>query len=157
MGNRGQFHSAFDFLDSTSSDNVSEDYQPEEIAREAEVTDDTSDESENWAHTTKWFQEFFRSITHATEADDTWPWPNSNRTQIEKGLGCSKTRDVTSMASDNTALVLQQITYVGGLNYARNRLGEATASRASGKGKQMRPTCSVKRHKCQDWMLWVME
>ena len=42
------------------------------------------------------------------------------------------------MASDDTAPTLRQMSYVGGMNYARYRLEEATASMASAKGKLVR-------------------
>ena len=44
-----------------------------------------------------------------------------------------------SLASDTTANILQEMSYVGGMNYAKNRLLEATETKASGKGRKVRP------------------
>ena len=51
-------------------------------------------------------------------------------------MGAPKT---TIMTSDDTAHVLQEMAYVGGMSYARTRLQDATGSRASGKGKRVQP------------------
>ena len=53
--------------------------------------------------------------------------------------GQFKAPSIASEYTANTAEVLQQMSYIGGMNYARARLQEATAPRPSGKGKQIRP------------------
>ena len=68
--------------------------------------------------------------------DHTGAWPNSNRTNEEavemsclNATGQFKARSVTSEETAHTAEVLQQMLYIGGINYARARLQETTASR----------------------------
>ena len=53
--------------------------------------------------------------------------------------GKFKAPSTTSEGTANTAEVLQQMSFVGGMNYAKTRLQEAAAPRPSGKGKQIRP------------------
>ena len=53
--------------------------------------------------------------------------------------GQFKVPSVTTEDTAHTAEVLQQMSYIGGMNYARARLQEATAPRPSGKCKQVRP------------------
>ena len=43
------------------------------------------------------------------------------------------------MASDTTANILQEMTYVGGMNFARTRLLEVTDPKVYGKGRKARP------------------
>ena len=78
--------------------------------------------------------------------DHTGAWPNSNRTNEEavemsclNATGQFKAPSVTSEETAHTAEVLQQMSYIGGINYARARLQETTASRPSGKSNQVRP------------------
>ena len=73
-------------------------------------------------------------------------WPNSNRTQNEEELeetgleaNVVKQPDAATVASDDTTQVLRKMSYVGGMEYARTRLMEATAYTTSGKGKRTRP------------------
>ena len=122
------------------SDNVFEEYKAKEISRATRATEDYSDESDSRSHTIKWLQEFSQ-ITNPSEADDVRPWPNFNKTRREEGLGSSKTAkhpDAASIVNDGTAHFLQQMSYVGAINYARNRLEEARASKASGNGKRVK-------------------
>ena len=73
------------------------------------------------------------------------PTPTEQTTKQWKGAACLnatgqfKAPSVTSEETAHTAEVLQQMSYIGGMNYARARLQEATASRLSGKSKQVRP------------------
>ena len=53
--------------------------------------------------------------------------------------GQFKAPSMASESTANTAEILQQMSYVGGMNYARARLQEATAPRPSGKSRQIRP------------------
>ena len=53
--------------------------------------------------------------------------------------GQFKAPSVTSEGTAHTAEVLQQMSYIGGMNYDRARLQEATAPRPSRKGTQVRP------------------
>ena len=81
-----------------------------------------------------------------SDAVDTRPWPNSNRTENEinntDGQRCSNMVDApeaASMTSDTTANTLQEISNVGGMNYARTRLLKMTEHRAFTKGRKVRP------------------
>ena len=71
-------------------------------------------------------------------------WPKSNKTQSERGTGCSKAqdakrmKDAASMLSVDTAEVMRPMSFVGGTECASHRLQEATASRPSGKGRKVR-------------------
>ena len=69
-------------------------------------------------------------------------WPNSNQTAAQvtptRG-GCSRSpQDDDSPAKNDTAVVLENMTYVGGMNYARYRL-EASRAKSAGKQKKTRP------------------
>ena len=104
------------------------------------------EEKGSQTHTSKWLQVLPRNRT-PSYADDPRPWPNSQRTTEEddnlEGSGCSNTMSAlkaTSMASDTTANIMQEFTYVGGMNYARTRLLEATGPRNCGKGRKVRPS-----------------
>ena len=75
----------------------------------------------------------------SSEADASRPWSNYNRTKDEERVGCSSATGLSkavSIISDDSAQVLQEMSYVGGMNYARTRLQEAVAFRASGKWKE---------------------
>ena len=69
-------------------------------------------------------------------------WPNSNQMAAQVTLtrdGCSRApRDDESTASVDTAAVLENMTYVGGMNYAKYRL-EASRAKSAGKQKKARP------------------
>ena len=69
-------------------------------------------------------------------------WPNSNQTAAQVTPthdGCSRApRDDDSTASVDTAAVLENMTYVGGMNYAKYRL-EASRAKSAGKQKKTRP------------------
>ena len=69
-------------------------------------------------------------------------WPNSNQTAVQVTPtrdGCSRApRDDDSTASIDTAVVLENMTYVGGMNYAKYRL-EASRAKSAGKQKKTRP------------------
>ena len=69
-------------------------------------------------------------------------WPNSNQTAAQvtptRG-GCSRApQDDDSPASNDTAAVLENMTYVGGMNHARYRL-EASRAKSAGKQKTTPP------------------
>ena len=69
-------------------------------------------------------------------------WPNSNQTTAQVTStrdGCFRApRDDDSTASVDTAAVLENMTYVGGMNYAKYRL-EASRAKSAGKQKKTRP------------------
>ena len=133
-----------DFSD-PMSDNASDEYQTKAVARTVDDIGGSAEETGSQAHTSKWLQELSNAdIPFGT--DDTGAWPNSNRTSDEAvemscldATGQFKAASVTSEETAHTAEVLQQMSYIGGMNYARARLQEATASRPSGKSKQVRP------------------
>ena len=134
-----------DFSD-PMSDNASEKYQTKAVARTVDDIGGSADETGSQAHTSNWLQELSNAaIPFGT--DDTGAWPNSNRTNDKavemrclNATGQFKAPSVTSEETAHTAEVLQQTSYIGGMNYARARLQEATAPRPSGKSKQVRPT-----------------
>ena len=137
----GSFKLASDFSDSMF-DHVSDEYQSKEIVK---ATGDTSDDSDSRAHTTQWLRQLPQSFTPAANIRDTMKeWPNSNRAQSERGTGCSKTQNETGMLDIASRLIfdtteeMKQMSFGGGMEYARHRLQEATASRLSGKGRQVR-------------------
>ena len=133
-----------DFSD-PMSDNASDEYQTKAVARTVDDIGGSADETGSQDHTSKWLQELsYAAIPFGT--DDTRAWPNSNRTNDEavemsclNATGQFKAPSVTSEETAHTAEVLQQMSYIGCMNYARTRLQEATAPRSSVKGKQIRP------------------
>ena len=133
-----------DFSD-PMSDNASDKYQTKAVARTVDDIGGSADETGSQAHTSKWLQELSNAAI-PFDTDHTGAWPNSNRTNDEavemsclNATGQFKAPSVTSEETAHTAEVLQQMSYIGGMNYARARLQEATASRPSGKSKQVRP------------------
>ena len=69
-------------------------------------------------------------------------WPNSNKTAVDATPvreGCSRTpEDGSSSGSKDTDAILESMTYVGGMNYAKYRL-EASRMKGSGKQKKVGP------------------
>ena len=129
------------------SDYVSEEYQSKGIDRATDDIGGSADETGSQAHTSRWLQDL-PSNTTPFGVDDTRGWPNSNETREEEEvmiscLNATGQFKAPSTASESTtphtAEVLQEMSYIGGMRYARARLQEATASRPSGKGKQLRP------------------
>ena len=81
-------------------------------------------------------------------------WPNSNQTAAQTTptrARCSRApRDDDSPASNDTAAVLENMTYVGGMNYAKYRL-EASRVKSAGKQKMTRPpTLCVQEEMARD-------
>ena len=68
-------------------------------------------------------------------------WPNSNQTAVDVTpvrAGCSRApQDDSSPASKDTEAILESMTYVGGMNYAKFRL-EASRANSSDRQKKMR-------------------
>ena len=133
-----------DFSD-PMSDNASDKYQTKAVARTIDDIGGSADEAGSHAHTSKWLQQLSSAVV-SFGADDAGAWPNSNRTNDEEvemsclnATGQFEAPSVTSQGTAHTAEVLQQMSYIGGMNYARARLQEATAPRPSGKGKQVGP------------------
>ena len=134
-----------DFSD-PMSDNASEEYQSKAIARAIDNIGGSADETGSQAHTSKWLQDL-PSNTTPFGVDDTGAWPNSNETREEEeeaiisclnATGQFKAPSTASETTPHTAEVLQEMSYIGGMNYAKARLHEATAPRPSGKGKQIK-------------------
>ena len=92
--------------------------------------------SEELIRTVQWIQDNRRALTSPQTAG---LWPNSNQTAVEVTpvrIGCSGTpRDNDSPASKDTDAILEGMTYVGGMNYAKYRL-EACRAKTSGKQKR---------------------
>ena len=135
-----------DFSD-PMSDNASEEYQTKQVTRTADDIGGSADETGSQAHTSKWLQELTKVAVTPFGTDEAGTWPNSNRTNAEEeaemsclnATGQFKAPSMASESTANTAEILQQMSYVGGMNYARARLQEATAPRPSGKSRQIRP------------------
>ena len=89
--------------------------------------------SEDLIRTGQWVQDNRGELTSPQTAG---LWPNSNQTAAEVTpvrTGCSGTpRGDDSPASKNTNAILEGMTYIGGVNYAKDRL-EACRAKASGK------------------------
>ena len=124
------------------SDNASEKYQTKAVARTTDDIGGSADETGSQAQSSKWLQELSSAVT-PFGADHFGAWPNSNRTNEEEvemsclnATGQFKAPSTTSEGTAHTAEVIQQISNIGGMNYARARLQEATAPRPPGKGKQ---------------------
>ena len=135
-----------DFSD-PMSDDASEKYQTKPVARNTDDIGGSADETGSQAHTSKWLQELTKVAVTPFGTDEAGTWPNSNQTNVEEEvemscLNATGQFKAPSTASEDTAQtseVLQQMSYIGGMNYARARLQEAAAPRPSGKGKQTRP------------------
>ena len=129
-----------DFSD-PMSDNASEEYQTKQATRTADDIGGSADETGSQAHTSKWLQELTKVAVTPFGTDEAGTWPNSNRTNAEEeaemsclnATGQFKAPSMASESTANTAEILQQMSYVGGMNYARARLQEATAPRPSEK------------------------
>ena len=80
-------------------------------------------------------------------------WPNSNQTAVEVTpvrTGCSGTpKDNDSPASKDTDAILEGMTYVGGMKYAKYRL-EACRAKTSGKQRTRPPTLFVQDELARD-------
>ena len=133
-----------DFSD-PMSDDASEKYQAKPVARTTDDIGGSADETGSQTHTSKWLLDLPSAVT-PYGVDDTGAWPNSNKTNEDEvemsclnATGQFKAPSTASEGTAHTTEVLQQMSYIGGMDYARARLQEATAPRASGKGKQVRP------------------
>ena len=77
-------------------------------------------------------------------------WPNSNHTAVEVTPVRSGTpKDNDSPASNDTDAILEGMTYVGGMNYAKYRL-DACRAKTSGKQKTRPPTLCVQDETVRD-------
>ena len=90
--------------------------------------------SEQWIHDT-------RSGLASPQTGEFWP--NSNKMSVDATPlreGCSRAIDEGSSPDcKDTDAILENMTYVGGMNYAKYRL-EASRMKSLGKGKKVRPT-----------------
>ena len=110
------------------------------------TTGDTSDDSDRRTHTIQWLEQLHRLFTPAADIKDVMKGlPNSIKTQSDRETGCSKmqgatgVQDTASMLSIDTSEVMRQMSFAGRMDYARYRSQQATASRPSGKGRQIIP------------------
>ena len=149
-----------DFSD-PMSDNLSEEYQTKAIARATDDIGGSADETGSQPHTSIWLQDVPGNTT-SFGLDDSGAWPNSNETREEEEaiiscLNATRQFKAPSTASESTtphtAEVLQEMSYIGGKNYAKACLQEATAPRLSGKGEQIRPHHFWRRRVRQDHMV----
>ena len=133
------------------SDNTSEEYPTRQVTRTADDIGGSADETGSQAHTSKWLQGLTKATITPFGTDEAGTWPNSNRTNAEEEVEMSclnatgqfKAPSMASESTANTAEILQAMSYIGGMNYARARLQEATAPRPSGKSKQVRPPALI--------------
>ena len=110
------------------SDNTSEKYQTKAVTRTTDDIGGSADETGSQTHTSKWLRELSNAVT-PYNANQIEAWPNSNRTNDEEveisslnATGQFKAPSTASEGTANTAEVLQQMSYIGGMNYARARL-----------------------------------
>ena len=99
--------------------------------------------SEELIRTGQWIQDNRGELASHQTAD---LWPNSNQTAVDVTpvrAGCTGTpKDNDSPASKDTNAILEGMTYVGGMNYAKYRL-EACRAKTSGKQRTRPPTLCV--------------
>ena len=130
-----------DFSD-PMSDNTSENYQTKAVTRTTDDIGGSADETGSQTHTSKWLRELSNAVTPYS-ADNIEAWPTSNRTNEEEvEMSCLnatvqfKAPSTASEGTAPTAEVLQQMSYIGGMNYARARLQEATAPDHQGRASK---------------------
>ena len=106
--------------------------------------------SEELTRTGQWIQDNRGELISSQTAG---LWPNSNQTAAEVTpvrTGCSGTpKDNDSPASKDTDAILEGMTYVGGMNYAKYRL-EARRAKTSGKQKTRPPALCVQDKLARD-------
>ena len=106
--------------------------------------------SEELIRTGQWIQDNRGELTSPQTAG---LWFNSNQTTMEVTpvrIAYSGTpKDNDSPASKNTDAILEGMTYVGGMNYAKYRL-EACRAKTSGKQKTRPPTLCVQDELARD-------
>ena len=106
--------------------------------------------SEELNRTGQWIQDDRGELASHQAAE---LWPNSNQTAAEVTpvrTGCSRTpKDDDSHPSKDTDAILEGMTYVGGMNYAKYRL-EACRAKASGKQRTRPPTLCVQDELIRD-------
>ena len=99
--------------------------------------------SEELFRTGQWIQD---NRGELTSPQTTGLWPNSNQTAAEVTpvrIGCSESpKDNDSPASKDTDTILEGMTYINGMNYAKYRL-KACRAKTSGKQKTRPPTLCV--------------
>ena len=106
--------------------------------------------SEELLRTGQWVQDNRGELTSPQTAG---LWPNSNQTAAEVTpvrIGCSgRPKDNDIPASKDTDAILEGMSYVGGMNYAKYRL-EACRAKASGEQKTRPPTLCVQDDLARD-------
>ena len=102
---------------------------------------DTSPVSEEFIPTEQGIQDTRGGLT--TSSHNEGFWPNSNITAVDATpqieVCSSATDDASSPGSRDTDAILERMTYVGGMNYAKYRL-EASRTKCFGKHKKVRPS-----------------
>ena len=124
------------------SDRVTVDQQRREEQNAMTLNRDDSPVSEEFIPTGKWIQNNGGGLTSPLGSRQ---WPKSNQTAGDVTpvrTGCSRApgngASPGSADSANTEAILESMTYIGGMNYAKYRL-EASASKGLGKQKKVRP------------------
>ena len=124
------------------SDRVTVDQQRREEQNAMALIRDDSPISEELIRTGQWIHNHRGDLTSSQTGGQ---WPNSNKTAVDATpvrTGCSRAPgndgSPGSPDSTNTEAILESMTYVGGMNYAKYRL-EASQAKASGKQKKVRP------------------
>ena len=129
------------------SDCVTADQQRRE---EQNATALNSPLSEELIRTGQWIQDNRGELTSPQTAG---LWPNSDQTAVEVTpvrAGCSGTpKDNDSPASKDTDAILEGMTHVGGMNYAKYRL-EACRAKTSGKQRTRPPKLCVQDELTRD-------
>ena len=123
------------------SDRVTVDQQRKEKQNAIALNRDDSPVSE-FIRTGLWIEDNRGELTSPLGSRQ---WPNSNQTAVDVTpvrAGCWRApgNDGSPGCPDstNTEAILESMTYIGGINYAKYRL-EASQAKASGKEKKVRP------------------
>ena len=112
-----------------------------EKQRKEEQNRDTSADSGEVVRIGQWIQDTSGALTTSPQREGLWP--NYNITAVNatpQQEGCSRAPDDARSpgSKDTDAIVLESMTYVGGINFAKYRL-EASRTKTSGKHQKLRP------------------
>ena len=124
-----------DFSD-PMSDNTSEKYQTKAVTR---TTDDIKPTLLNGYGNYPMRSHLLAQITSERGPTLTEPMRRKYMMSCSNTTGQFTAPSTASEGTAHTAEVFQQMSYIGGMNYARARLQKATAPRPPGKGKHIRP------------------
>ena len=94
----------------------------------------TSPVSEELIYTGQWFQDTSKGLKTSPQTEVFWRKSNITAVNVTpQREGCSRAPDdASSPGSKDTEAILECMTYVGGMNYAKCRL-EASCTKAFGK------------------------